>query len=72
MFREWITWALKIPKTNYVAYEKNGKKILVISTARRGGKIKRKIFSVEHLVDENLQFTDEMLAQEEELFQKLD
>ncbi len=71
MFKEWVTWIFKIPRVGYVSYEDNEKKILIINVAKRGKKVKKMIFTVEHLVDENLRFTNETLAQEKELFPKI-
>lgn len=69
--KKWIAWIFKIPQTFVIRYRVGDKKILVISEAVRGKKTKVKRFLVEHSVDKNLEFTDEMLTQENEDFQSL-
>lgn len=54
----------------FVTYEKSGKKILTL-LKNNGEKILwEKRFLVEHLLDENLEVTEQMLKQEKELFVK--
>lgn len=71
ILKKWIAWIFKIPQTFVTRYRIGDKKVLIISEAVRGKKTKVKRFLVEHSVDENLEFTDEMLIQENEDFQTL-
>lgn len=47
---------------------KNGKKYLHIARCRENGVIDRKIYKIEHLVNENYEITDQTLKEEEKWF----
>lgn len=50
---------------------RNGKKYLHISRCGENGVIDRKIYLIEHLVNENYEVTDQTLEQEEKWFTTL-
>lgn len=69
MLKNWIARILKIPQTYWVTYKKNGKNILVlISVEKNWDKSDKKIFSVEHLLNEDLEVTEQTLNQEKGMF----
>lgn len=69
MLKNWIARIFKIPQTYWVTYKKDGKNILVlISVEKNWDKSDKKIFSVEHLLNEDLEITEQTLNQEKEMF----
>ena len=68
MLKNWILWLFKIPQTFVIRYKNDGKNILIVSTAIRGRKTETKRYLVEHLLDEELNITQETLAQEKKMF----
>lgn len=69
MLKNWIARIFKIPQTYWVTYKKDGKNILVlISVEKNWDKSDKKIFSVEHLLNEDLEITEQTLNQEKEIF----
>ena len=71
MLKHWIAWIFKIPQTYWVAYQKDGKKILVVVSKQRGRDDVSFRCLVEHLVNKDYEVTDETLAHEEKLFKGL-
>lgn len=68
MLKNWILWLFKIPQTFVIRYKNDEKNILIVSTAIRGRKTETKRYLVEHLLDEELNITQETLAQEKKMF----
>lgn len=68
MLKNWIAWLFKIPRIFVIRYRDGDKKVLIISKAIRGNRAEVKRFLVEHSVNEKLEFTSEMLIQENEDF----
>ena len=69
MLKNWIARIFKIPQTYWVTYKKDGKNILVlISVEKNWDKSDKKIFSVDHLLNEDLEITEQTLNQEKEMF----
>lgn len=69
--KEWVAWLFAIPRIFTVAYEKDGKKILTVATTQRGRETVITHFHVEHLLDNNLQVTEQTLAHEKDKFIKV-
>lgn len=71
VLKQWIAYILDIQQMNFAVYEKNGKKYIKIG---RLGTRKRKNavwnFQVEHLVNDNLQVTEETLQKENSMIIK--
>ena len=51
-----------------IPFSKNGKSYLHISQIDKNGEGTRRTFLIEHLVDENLEITDQTLAEERRVF----
>lgn len=51
-----------------IPIQKNGKKYLIIERCGQNGRIDRKTYQVEHLVDDNYEVTDQTLKKEKEWF----
>ena len=69
MLKKWIAKIFKIPQTYWATYRKNGKNILVlVSVEKDWKKSDEKIFSVEHLLNEDLEVTEQTLKQEKKMF----
>lgn len=70
VIKHWISYLLKIPQTFVVSYEKCGIKYLKIVRCV-GKKRTEKIYQVEHLLDDNLQVTEQTLEMEKKIFVKV-
>lgn len=70
LIKKWLAYLLNIPQTFIVSYEKDGNKYLrVVKVINR--KPTELNFLVEHLLDSNLEVTEETLQKERRLFFKL-
>ncbi len=70
IIKQWIAYILNLQQAFIVTYEKSGKKYLRIVRVRNRKKEEFN-FLVEHLLDENLNVTEEILQKEEDMFSKL-
>ena len=70
IIKQWLAYFLNIQQVFIVSYEKNGKKYLRLIRVR-DRKSTELNFLVEHLLDGNLEVTEETLHKEKQMFSKL-
>lgn len=59
-----------VQSTLIVHYELDGRKILQIARTSNDGVVEQKNYQIEHLLDENLQVTEQTLEMEHRMFRK--
>lgn len=70
IIKQWIAHIFNIQRTFIVCYQKDGKKYLRIVVVKNR-RIKELNFLVEHLLNENLEVTEETLQKEKTVFTKV-
>lgn len=70
LIKHWIAYLFNIPQSFVVSYEKDGNKYLrIVRVINR--KSTELNFLVEHLLDSNLEVTEQTLQKEKQMFFKL-
>lgn len=70
IIKVWVLHLFKIRRCHWITFEKDGKKILTIVKIK-GKDVKRYDFSINHLVNDKYEVTEETRRREREMFTRL-